>query len=132
MRKNLLLVLGLIVALVVALNAQEKKAEKKMEKPMEKEMTIKGEVVDISCYLHMGATGDDHKACAEACAKNGGSLGILTADNKLYVSIVKDEHKENPNKLLMDHIAHTVEVKGYVHSKGGVQGIRVTDVSMSK
>jgi len=44
-----------------------------------KEMTIKGEVVDVSCYLAHGSKGmgADHQACAEACAKNGSALGIL-------------------------------------------------------
>ena len=123
---RLMMLLVVLLVLTVPLIAQEKMAK------AEKEVTVKGEVVDVSCYLHMGAKGDGHKDCAVACAKNGAPLGILTKDGTVYVSIVADEHKTNPNTMLMDHIAHQVEVKGYKNSKGGVNGIRITSVAMAK
>jgi hypothetical protein len=102
------------------------------KKKTEKEVTIKGEVVDVACYLAHGAKGEGHKACAEACAKAGGALGILTSEGKLYVSLLPDDHKTGPNDILMDHIAHTVEAKGYARSKGGVNGLLITSVAMAK
>ena len=127
MKRFPMLFVVFVLSLIVPLAAQDKK---KMEK--EKEVTVKGEVVDVSCYLHKGAKGEGHKDCAVACAKNGGALGILTKDGKLYVSIIKDEHLENPNAMLTDHIAHMVEAKGYVHSKGGMNAIRINSVEMMK
>ncbi len=97
-----------------------------------KEMTVKGEVVDVACYLAQGAKGEDHIACAKACAKAGGSLGILTSNGTLYVSLLPDDHKNGPNHLLMDHIGHTVEAKGYVRAKGGVNGLMIKSVAMAK
>jgi hypothetical protein len=114
----------LICAFAVSASAQEKR--------MEKEMTVKGEVVDVACYLKSEARGADHEACAKACAKGGGSLGILTADGKLYVSVLPDDHKNNPNAILMDHIGHVVEAKGNVRSRAGVQGIMIKSVEMGK
>ena len=102
------------------------------KKGASKEMSLKGEVVDVACYLAEGARGEGHIACATACAKAGGALGILTADGKLYVSLLPDDHKNNPNHLLMDHIGHTVEARGLVRSKGGVNGIMITSVAMAK
>ena len=127
MKKNLavgllLLVLGLFFS--AQLVAQEKSAGK--------EMTVSGEVVDVACYLMGDAKGPDHAKCAAACAKNGSALGILTADGKLYVSLLPDDHKNNPNHMLMDHIGHTVEAKGLVRVKGGVQGIMLKSVAMAK
>ena len=113
--------------MIGTLVAQEKKAESK-----EKEQTVKGEVVDVACYLKHGASGEDHKACAEACAKGGGALGILSDDGKLYISLLPDNHKNNPNAILMDHIAHKVEATGMVRSKHGVNGIMITKVEMAK
>ena len=118
----LLLVLGLLFS--AQLVAQEKAAGK--------EMTVSGEVVDVACYLMGDAKGPDHAKCATACAKNGSALGILTADGKLYVSLLPDDHKNNPNHMLMDHIGHTVEAKGLVRVKGGVQGIMLKSVTMAK
>ena len=106
--------------------------EKGKEKAVEKEASITGEVVDVSCYLHGGAKGEGHKDCAVACAKAGGALGILTADGKLYVSMLPDYHKASPNAILMDHITHTVTAKGMVRSKGGVNGIMIKGVEMAK
>lgn len=99
------------------------------EKKTEKEVTVKGEVVDVACYISHGARGEKHKACAEACADAGGALGVLTTDGKLYVSLLPDEHNAGPNALLKDHIAQTVEAKGLLRSKGGVNGIVVKSVS---
>ena len=100
-----------------------------MSKP--KEVSIKGEVVDVSCYLHNGAKGEGHKDCAVACATAGGPLGILTSSGKLYVSVLPDDHSAGPNDKLKDHIAHTVTAKGMVRSKGGVNGIMITSVDMA-
>jgi hypothetical protein len=117
-----LLVLGLFFS--AQLVAQEKSAGK--------EMTVSGEVVDVACYLMTDAKGPDHAKCAAACAKNGSALGILTADGKLYVSLLPDDHKNNPNHMLMDHIGHTVEAKGLVRVKGGVQGMMIKSVAMAE
>lgn len=106
--------------------------EKRKEKAVEKESSITGEVVDVACYLKHGARGEGHKACAVACAKAGSALGILTADGKLYISLLPDDHKTGPNAILMDHVAHTVTVKGVVRSKGGVNGIMIKSVEMAK
>lgn len=127
MKRTLSLLLGVLAVAVfvtIPLTAQEKKAEK--------EMTVTGEVVDVACYVMGEAKGEGHVKCATACAKAGGSLGILTADGKLYVSLLPDDHKNNPNHLLMDHIGHTVEAKGFVRAKGGVQGLMVKSVAMAK
>ena len=122
MRKYLLLLAGLVFTVAVTSNAQKKS---------EKEVTVKGEVVDVACYVMGGTKGEDHKACAEACAKAGGSLGILTADGKLYISLLPDDHKKGPNAILMDHVAHSVEATGYVRTSGGVQGIMIKSVKMA-
>ncbi|MEX2115317.1 MAG: hypothetical protein WEB37_00400 [Bacteroidota bacterium] len=102
------------------------------EKKMSKEMTVSGEVVDVACYLAGDAKGPDHVACATACAKAGGALGILTADGKLYVSLLPDDHKKSPNHLLMDFIGKNVEAKGYVRVKGGVNGLMIRSIAETK
>ena len=132
--KRFLLVL-LMFAIVIAVNnivGQEKSGSGKKEKTA-KEMVIKGEVVDVSCYLAHGKNGigDEHKSCGEACAKNGGPLGILTKDGTLYVSVLPDDHSTGPNAKLMDHIAHQVEATGVVRKKGGINGIMITKVEMA-
>jgi len=79
-----------------------------------------------------GARGPGQPACATACAKAGGASGILAPDGKLYVSVLPDDHKHNPNYLLVDHIAQTVEVEGFVWSKDGVNGMTILSVAIAK
>lgn len=126
MKKSLLLLPVALLAFSVAATAQNK------EKMEAKEVTVKGEVVDVACYLAKGAKGEKHIGCGTACAKAGGSLGLLTADGNLYVSLLPDDHSKDPNAALIDHIGHTVDAKGYVRSKGGVNGIMIKSVAMAK
>ena len=122
----------LLVAAAGVSLAQDKMKKKEGRKSTEKETTIKGEVVDVSCYLHSGGKGDSHLACAQACAQAGGALGILTDKGELYVSMMPDDHSAGPNAKLTDHISHNVEATGMIRSKGGVHGIMISKVEMQK
>jgi hypothetical protein len=82
--------------------------------------TIKGEVVDLMCYLDHGARGEKHKGCAAKCIKSGGPVGLLTADNQLYLVI--GEHKPM-NDQLADKAAETVTLKGKVVERNGMKMI---------
>ena len=141
MRRIASLVLVLVLACAVGvLYAQDSTkaatSAKSGMKMSSKEMdtTVSGEVVDVSCYLRHGdkGMGDGHKSCAEACAKSGSPLGILTKDGKLYVSVLPDDHSTGPNAILMDHVAHQVEATGIVRTKAGVRGMMISKVEMAK
>ena len=82
--------------------------------------TIKGEVVDLMCYLDHGAKGEKHKGCASKCIKSGGPVGLLTADDTLYLVI--GDHKPI-NDVLGDKAAQTVTLKGKVVEKNGMKMI---------
>ena len=82
--------------------------------------TIKGEVVDLMCYLDHGAKGDKHKGCASKCIKGGGPVGLLTADDKLY--LVVGDHKPI-NDTLGEKAAQTVTLKGKVVERNGMKMI---------
>jgi hypothetical protein len=127
--KHVVIVLTLVLALSALVSAQGKS---KSAKPAESKTTvIRGEVVDVSCYLAHGEKGvsEGHQSCAEACAKAGGPLGILTKDKMLYISVLPDDHSAGPNAKLMEHVGHQVEATGIVRVKGGVNGIMVSSVS---
>ncbi len=82
--------------------------------------TIKGEVVDLMCYLDHGAKGEKHQGCAEKCIKNGGPVGLLTADDQLYLVI--GEHKPM-NDELASKAAQKVTLKGKVVERHGMKMI---------
>ena len=77
------------------------------------EITLKGEVVDVSCYSKNGVakgTGAGHLKCAIDCAKEGKPLGLLTDGDGLFKFV--GEYTENNNAKLMSFVGKTVEVKG--------------------
>jgi len=78
-----------------------------------KPTTLRGEIVEISCYQKKGVaggTGADHIACAKDCASKGLALGILTEGDGLF-RIVGGLTADN-NAKLVPHIGRTVDLYG--------------------
>jgi hypothetical protein len=90
------------------------------EKASAATQTIKGEVVDLMCYLDHGAKGEKHKGCAKKCIESGGPVGLLTADDQLYLVI--GDHQPL-NKELSAKAAETVTLKGKVVERNGMKMI---------
>jgi hypothetical protein len=90
------------------------------EKASAQTQTIKGEVVDLMCYLDHGAKGDKHRGCAKKCIESGGPVGLLTADNQLYLVI--GDHQPM-NKELAAKAAQTITLKGKVVERNGMKMI---------
>ncbi|HMB79804.1 MAG TPA: hypothetical protein VKI43_07040 [Vicinamibacterales bacterium] len=102
-----------------------------------KEETVKGKVVDMSCYnMDKAANGGiDHKMpkgetkdCAIACAKGGKPLALLTTDGKVYE--IAGGLAADKNAKLIAHISHTVEVTGDVMDHGGKMMISADSLKM--
>lgn len=99
--------------------------------PMPGKSTITGEVIDVACYIKMGAKGAGHKQCAEMCAKAGIPMGILDDKGNIYVAL-SDKDSESANPKLMGHEAQKVTVTGKVFSKGGVRVVSVESVEAAR
>jgi hypothetical protein len=86
--------------------------------------TIKGQIVDESCYkMDKSNTGNDHKMpkgdtkdCAVGCAKAGRPMAVLTSDGKVYE--LAGGLAADKNAKIIPHIGHTVEVTGDVMDHG--------------
>ncbi len=77
------------------------------------ELTIRGEVIDQSCYRKLGVekgTGAAHLSCALDCAKKGQVLGILTDGDGLLK--ITGDYVANNNAKLIDYVGKYVEVSG--------------------
>src|SRR2546426_8174487 len=48
---------------------------------MGKDVSMTGQVVDLSCFTTTGASGPSHKTCATACAKSGMPLAIRSEEH---------------------------------------------------
>ncbi len=77
------------------------------------EVTLRGEVVDVTCYGKQGVakgTGVAHVSCAMDCAKQGKPLGLLTDGDGLFKFV--GDYTENNNAKLLPFVGKQVEVKG--------------------
>lgn len=81
------------------------------------QVTVKGEVLDMACYLDHGAHGAKHAACAEKCIRSGLPVGIKAEDGTVYLLI--GQHKPM-NDQLADFAAKTVTVRGKAVSRDGI------------
>jgi type 1 fimbria pilin len=88
-------------------------------------VTVKGEVLDMACYLDHGAQGEKHAKCAAKCIESGLPVGIKTEDGKVYLLI--GEHKPM-NKELAEHAAKTITVKGKLVSRDGISMIANAEI----
>lgn len=90
--------------------------------------TIKGEVVDLWCYMDHGARGPKHKACAVACAKMGNPIGIVDAKGNVYVAVGAKLHQPDRERLI-DKMAQEVTVTGRVVNRGGLRMIYIETIT---
>ncbi len=95
------------------------------------ELTLKGEVVDITCYSKQGVakgTGAAHVSCAMDCAKQDKPLGLLTDGDGLFRFV--GEYTENNNAKLLPFVGKQVEVKGtrdlYTDYSTAVRPVKIT------
>jgi hypothetical protein len=90
-------------------------------------VTVKGEVVDLWCYLEGGDHGSEHKDCAVSCAKAGNPVGLVTENGEVYVMMGIKDHQPGKD-VLISKMAETVTVGGTLVKKGGTQVIYVSSV----
>jgi hypothetical protein len=88
-------------------------------------VTVKGEVLDLACYLDHGARGDKHAGCAQTCIESGLPVGIKGEDGKTY--LIMGEH-EPLNKKLAPLAGKTITVKGKLVSRDGINMIANAEI----
>jgi hypothetical protein len=113
---GIIIVIGLIAGVsgLLVTFAQE-------NKPEAKEVTLKGEVVDMHCYIANGEKGANHAGCANACISRGVTPGFLASDGKLYL-IFND--KLTPVKDKIANLAgQPVALTGNIVERDGVRAV---------
>ena len=116
------------VALVAA--ATPALAQEHAAAPAGRQATITGTVVDVSCLVGSGATGDAHRNCAQACADAGLPLAILSSDGNIYMALASAP-AQGTNARLREHAEHRVTVTGTVLESHGVHGIKIETIAMA-
>jgi hypothetical protein len=92
-----------------------------------KPTVMKGEVLDMSCYMSSGMHGASHKDCAQKCINGGSPMGLLTSSGKIYL-LVENHDKTEAYNTAKQHAGDQIEVTGTYADKGGMAGLVVDQV----
>jgi len=123
MLKRIFAATAVLALVALPLAAQEGKMAK-----MGKDVTVTGQVIDVNCYTTMGASGEGHKMCAQACAKAGVALAILSNDGTIYMP-VSSKPADPQNSRLVDFTEAKVKVTGVHRMEHGLHTIEIKTIS---
>ena len=92
--------------------------------------TVKGEIIDLSCYLQLGKHGDKHKPCGTKCLKANQPIGLLAEDGTVYLLMEEEHHprrdgQTNLREKAIENIATIVEVSGTATLQNGYKALYV-------
>ena len=91
--------------------------------------TIKGEVIDLSCYVTeaLKARGPDYQTCALDYAKAGEPTAILEENTgRIYVIITQDHN--NTTEKMLPYLGKRVEATGTITQRSGITTIDINSV----
>jgi hypothetical protein len=84
-----------------------------------KSVSVKGYVLDSACAFTKGLKKPISSQCAEACAKAGSPLVILTDNGTIYWPIADTTPSSGQNEKLMQFAGQKVTANGKVFQRGG-------------
>lgn len=90
-------------------------------------VTLKGEVLDMACYMSHEGMGDKHAKCAKTCLLGGAPAGILGSDGTVTL-LVEDHGAKKPYKALLELAGQKAEVTGKRYTRGGLTAVVVSAV----
>lgn len=125
--KSRILKIGALAALAMALAVLGVAALAHEHEGKAKDVTVRGEIVDLACYLDHGAVGAKHQQCALTCLMGGQPMGLLAADGKVYL-LLADHEDGKPYEEAKNYAALQVEISGPLAEKAGITGLTVEKV----
>lgn len=81
----------------------------------------------LPCYLQLGASGESHRPCAEACLKRGVPAGLLMDDGQVLVLLPEVGPSGMPDFPAL--AARRCRVEGAVVRRGGLLGLVVRSIA---
>ena len=141
MKKHAIL-FALIAGLALAATAVHAQTKASVPQPspaaakaaVPKRLVVRGEIVDMGCYLARGLRGPLHTDCARQCLAVGVPMGLLGPDSTVYL-LTQDHGRamapsqyQTPDAYAQckDWASMTVEVMGTLYVRNGVNVLEVS------
>ncbi len=90
------------------------------------ETSLRGEVVDLHCYVTRGARGPEHAGCANACLGRGVTPAFVAEDGRLFLLLA--ERPVSVKDAVAGLAGETVVARGVVHERDGVRALQLKAV----
>ena len=84
------------------------------------EVTLKGKLIGLTCFIKHGSKGKNHKNCAIDCAKKGLPIGLLSEGKIYQISGSGHDSLVEAYKPLLKYMEGTAHIKGKVFKKNGI------------
>ena len=127
--KRYIWLIAVAVAIGFFLNSYEQRAVFG-QAPDAPTVTIKGEVVDMHCFVtrHGGeGRGASHAGCANACLARNVTAGFVASDGKVY--LLFDEKPFPVKEKIAGLAGQAVTLTGIVVERDGVRGILLKSIN---
>jgi hypothetical protein len=128
MRTNMT-ALVLVFALIVSVGAGAILADEGEQHPAKQgdQVTVRGEILDMACFISHGAKGPSHTACAKRCAKAGQPMGLLAKDGTVYL-LYAGHQDASAFETAKEYAGTNVEITGTEATQGAFKGIEIHQV----
>src|SRR5205809_1603743 len=90
------------------------------------EALVKGEVLDMTCYIAYNLSGPEHASCARDCIRSGLPVGIKAEDGKVY--LLTGKAGKPVNAELADYAAKVVTIRGKQSIRDGFAQLQVEEI----
>lgn len=123
MRKNMLRSAGPVIVLClwgVLVSASDQSG---------KPVTVNGYVLDSACAFTKGLKKPISSQCAEACARAGSPLVILSDSGTIYWPIADTTPSSGQNEKLLPFAGKKVTASGKVYERGGSTAIVIEKIA---
>lgn len=93
--------------------------------------TVKGEVLDLSCYMNNGDKGRGavHKVCTIKCLEKGLPAGLLTVDGQVFL-LVENHRLAAAYKTAIENGGNQVQITGRVYKRDGLKSLYVEKITV--
>jgi hypothetical protein len=104
----------------------------------QKPIKLRGEILDLGCFLSHGLRGSMHRDCALKCLSAGVPMGVITADSVVYLITQVHGRAMNPDsyqipnafELCKQWPSQTVDLSGFAYERDGVRILEVSKAAL--
>ena len=98
-----------------------------------KTVVVRGEILDMGCFVSRGLAGQLHRECATKCLANGVPVGLVTADSTVYFLTQNHDRAMDPTAygppdpydLCRKSPTVIMEITGLVWERKGIKELEV-------